>query len=167
MFFLPPEFRFPRPSYHDLYGPWTQTIHAYFLSQLCISPCPTCTCPIQIRFNRFTPQESPRTPCKYLNHWPPGYPYLILEKIAPTCIGLCHYQSFPASDPTNCRFFPIGEWNSVCRWNNNKSDLNHELWNHPGVWLVKQQPCCHPYGELSIDIKAYYLGIFNRNARFI
>ena len=107
MFFLPPELGPPRPSYHDLNGPRTQTTHAYFLSQHRVSPCPTNTCHTQIRTNKFTPQQSPTAPCGYLNYGPPGYPHLILAKIPPTCIGLCHYKFFPVSDPTGWRTSPL------------------------------------------------------------
>ena len=92
IFFLSPEFKPPRPLHFDLYGPRTQTIHAYFLSQWYISLCSMGARPPQNRTNSFTPQQSRTTPCGYLNYWPPGYSYFLLET-AVYRIGTINYES--------------------------------------------------------------------------
>ena len=60
------------------------------------------------------PNNPQQWPSWHLNHCPPRYPYFILGKISPTCIRLCHYQSVSATNPTDCEFFPLSEWNSIC-----------------------------------------------------
>ena len=98
----------------------------------------------------------------YLNCWPPGYSYLILEKMPPTCIGLCYYQFFLVSDPTDCRFFPIGEWNSVClsemqiSWH---EIIVRRIINR--IWTIIMELSGNMHGEITTLLSSLY-GILDR-----